>query len=86
MPIGAYQKAPVPTSFRLGDEILNRLRKQAAREDRDVTSLVKILLADALDVREISVIKEANRVKKRLIQRRAKAYAQKGKDDASVLD
>lgn len=85
MPI-EYAKAPSPTSFRLEPEIMRRLRMQAAKENRDVTSLVKILLIAALDVREVSIIKESSRIKKRLLKRHARTHEKKGGSHASVLD
>lgn len=78
-----------PTSLRLPEDIRARLTKQASKEDRTVTSLIKILLADGLDVREVSVMKETNMMKQRLINKRAKRLAkiaQKGGSHASVLD
>jgi hypothetical protein len=80
-----YTKAPQPTSFRIPEVLLGRLKRQAIREDRDTTSLLKILLAEALAVREVSTVRETETFKRRLVKRRA-GNIKKGDGDVSVLD
>lgn len=68
----ADPKHGMPTSIRIDERLRERIHAQAEREGRSATNLIKLLLSDGLDVREVVAPKESESAKRRLLARAKK--------------